>query len=153
MSGGDATCVPENGVSSQPDLSNAANIKAQSISVLNQILTDLRSLETNQTYEINRMNSMLTTLAGANDYASSILTELTTLRRNRLTDGLAILRSYISAVEGMKRTTEGSDVSAFINFNPNQAYAEDIKFINDSKSASQTDKSSYDDSVRTYISI
>lgn len=152
-SGADATCVPESNVSSQPDLNNAANTKAQSISVLNQILSDFRSLETDETSEINRMESMLNSLIGANDSVSAILIELTTLRRNRLISAQSSLRSYISAVEGIKRTTEGTDVSAFINFNPNQAFADDIKFANDARAAFQTDKASYDDSVRNYLSI
>jgi len=153
ISGGDATCVPDNSASLQPDLSNAANAKAQGISSLNQILSDLRSLETDYTSETNRMESVLNSFIGKNDSVSAIMIELTTLRRNRLMNVQSSLRSYISAVEGIKRTTEGTNVSAFTNFNSNQAFADDIKFVNDTRAAFQTDKASYDDTVRNYLSI
>ena len=135
------------------DFSTAANTKAQSLSVLNQILSDVRSLEVEQSGEISRMNDILDSLVGESDYASELLREQTTLRRDRLISGLGTLITYISNLENFKRSTESMDALAFLNFNPNQVFADEIKFESDAKAAFQADKAFYDDSLRTYLSI
>jgi hypothetical protein len=154
-SGGEAVCVLENNNNNlpQPDLSKAANTKAQSINLLNQVLSDLRSLDTDQTNEINRMESILNSLIGMNDSVSGLLRDLTTLRRNRLISGQSALKSYISATEGMKRNLEGMDVLSFVDFNPEQTFADSVNFVHQARSAFQADKVNYDDSVRNYLSI
>ncbi len=150
---GDATCVIENTGISQQNLNLTTNIKVQTISLLTRIISDLRTLDSEQTSEIARISGILNSLVNGNDSASDLLRKLSILRRDRLVTGQGALRLYISNVEDIQQKMEAKEATSFLSFSPENTFADSVNFIDKTKVAFQKDTANYDDNIRKYLSI
>lgn len=139
---------------SQADLNKGANIKAQTITLLNKILSDLSYLDTDYTNEISRLDGILNKSIGISDPVTVTFVKLTTGYKNIHIDTRNNLRGFTSQMDSIKRTMEGIDAAGYIkDFNPEINFAKEVQFVVDQKAMFLQYKAKYDDVTRDWLSF
>ena len=153
-SSGNAYCSKQ---SSSSDLNRAANNKAGLINLQNMDIAEQKKLLENSTNEVARTNNILNQLTGFSGQITDVVRNLTIAHRNLFMGYQKVDASMIQYGENLRRKIENIDVAGFTD---EKSVAELKDQINNNISQTsqeiyerQASKATYDDSIRSYISI